>query len=259
MIDYFEASGQKVLYDKLSDYEKGYIDGLLLIADKVEKEFNIYTEDDLEEYIEEYIEANGNCPPQGCNTLDECAEIFAYDFLMYYEEATYDLLTRDYLRTIAGFLGVDMPEEYEEADGCETFIEFEEEYASGLMFYITSQAKLHPLLNEYQNGVIAAYTSLLSMLDMNIRTHLETDDEMAINLVKQDILSVLEGNIDLPIENDTPVFMSVLEEVYPIFLSANLMSCCMNHISDMCKDEYMYFVSRFANVEYDEVLDTCIE
>ena len=102
------------------------------------------------------------------------------------------------------------------------------------------------------------YPEKLSMLDMNIRTHLETDDEMAINLVKQDILSVLEGNIDLPIENDTPVFMSVLEEVYPIFLSANLMSCCMNHISDKCRDEYMYFVSRFANVEYDEILDTCV-
>ena len=256
MINYFEAADRRERYNKLSDYEKGYIDGIYTISNNIENKHRPLITDNLSEYIEEYITANKNCPPPDCTTLEECAEIFTYDFLMYYEEMVMDLLTRDYIITIAGFLGKSLPDDTEAPENSREYKRYEKEYAQGLLFYIGSQTRLHGKLNEYQNGVIAAYTSMFSTLDMCIKTHLECDDEAGVEGVQMQILDVLEGNVDIPIKPNTPVFIPVLEKLYPIFLSNDIMDCCLDHVNDKCRDEYMYYLSQFTHIPYDEVMDT---
>ena len=256
MINYFEAADRKERYNKLSDYEKGYIDGIYTISNNIENKHRPLITDNLSEYIEEYITANKNCPPPDCTTLEGCAEIFTYDFLMYYEEMVMDLLTRDYIITIAGFLGKSLPDDTEAPENSREYKRYEKEYAQGLLFYIGSQTRLHSKLNEYQNGVIAAYTSMFSTLDMCIKTHLECDEEAGVEGVEMQILDVLEGNVDIPIKPNTPVFIPVLEKLYPIFLSNDIMDCCLDHVNDKCRDEYMYYISQFTHIPYDEVMDT---
>ena len=259
MENYFETADCMEAYDKLSDYEKGYLDGIYAISNNIEEEHRPFITDTLAEYIEQYIAENKDCPPPCCDSLEECAEIFTYDFLIYYEEIAVDLLTNDYIITIADFLGIKLPNDPEEIGHSEEYKELKSKYAAGIQFYMSSQTKLHRLLNEYQNGIIAAYTSILSELDMSIRTHLECDEEGAIEEIQMQILDVLEGNVNIPLSENTPVFLPVLEEVYRIFLSNDIMECCIDHVLEKFRDEYIFYISEFTGIEYTEVYETVIE
>ena len=254
MINYFDAAGRKEEYDNLSDYEKGFLDGMFNIADKVENEYRGLTADALAEYIDEYIDENKDCPPPNCDSLEKCAEIFTYDFLMYYEEMVMDLLTRNYIVLICSFMGIRLPDDPYNFFTGEDFKKIEDEYAKGLMFYNSSRPKLYPILNEYGRGMIDAYAYVLADLDMNIRTNLET--EAGVEGVRAEIFDVLNGNVNIPIEPGVPIFLPVLEAIYQIFLSNDLMECCIDHIVDRFSDEYMYYVSKYTNTDYDEVYDT---
>ena len=64
MINYFDAAGRKEEYDNLSYYEKGFLDGMFSIADKVENEYRGLTADALAEYIDEYIDENKDSLPR---------------------------------------------------------------------------------------------------------------------------------------------------------------------------------------------------
>ena len=64
MINYFDAAGRKEEYDNLSDYEKGFLDGMFNMADKVDNEYRGLTADALAEYIDEYIDENKDCLPR---------------------------------------------------------------------------------------------------------------------------------------------------------------------------------------------------
>ena len=93
MVNYFEATDRMDKYEKLSDYEKGFIDGIFSISNKIDKDYRPFIADSLAEYIDDYLESNKDYPPPECDNLEKCAEIFTYDFLMYYEEMAMDLLT----------------------------------------------------------------------------------------------------------------------------------------------------------------------
>lgn len=189
-------------------------------------------------------------------TALECADIFTYDFLMYYEKMTMEMLHKDYIVILAGFLGTDLNDDPEKLPVSEEYQKIEKEYATGLMFYNTSRPKLYQKLNEYQRRYIEAYSSIISTLDMNIRMHLDTDDLVGVDGIRMEILEILNGNVNIPIKPGTPVFLPVLEAIYPIFMANDLMECCLDHIIDKCRDEYMAYISEFTCIEYDEVFDT---
>jgi len=85
---------------------------------------------------------------------------------MYYEVSAYELLSVDYILEIAEFMNITLPANADELINHPDYIRIEKEYTQGPQFYITSQTKLHPVLNEYQNGVIAAYKYILSTLEI---------------------------------------------------------------------------------------------
>ncbi len=72
MVDYFETTDRTDEYQKMSDYEKGYIDGVFYIASKMDTEYRPFIADTLSEYIESYLEETRNCPPDGCDSLRVC-------------------------------------------------------------------------------------------------------------------------------------------------------------------------------------------
>ncbi len=47
MINYFEAAGRQDRYNKLSDYEKGYIDGIYTISNNIENKHRPVITDNL--------------------------------------------------------------------------------------------------------------------------------------------------------------------------------------------------------------------
>ena len=100
-------------YEKMSGYEQGFIDGIFSISNKIDNDYRPFLSDSLAEYIEEYLENNKDCPPSGCDSLEECAEIFTYDFLMYYEEMVMDLLKKNYIVHLASFLEIDLTDDPE--------------------------------------------------------------------------------------------------------------------------------------------------
>ena len=258
MVNYFEAADRMDKYEKMHDYEKGFIDGIFGISNKIDKDYRPFIADSLSEYIDDYLESNKDYPPPGCDSLEKCAEIFTYDFLMYYEEMAMDLLKRNYIVHLASFLEIELTEDPEMLFYCDGYKQVEVRFAEELMFYNSSRIRLYSKLNEYQKGYLESYQYILSILDMNIKTHLETDNEIAIDTIRMEILYVLRGNVNIPVQPGVPVFLPVLEAVYPIFMANDLMECCMEHIYEKCMNEYMYYVSEFTGIDYDDILFTVI-
>lgn len=256
MVNYFEVTNRMDEYEKMSDYEHGFIDGIFSISNKIDNDYRPFLADSLAEYIEDYLEKNKDCPPSGCDSLEECAEIFTYDFLMYYEEMAMDLLKKNYIVHLASFLEIDLTDDPEMLFYCTGYQQVEARYAKELMFYNSTRIRLYSKFNDYQKGYLEAYQYMFSILDMNIKTHLETDNEFAIDAIKMQILDVLNGNVNIPIEPGTPIFLPVLEAVYPILMANDLMEYCMEHIYDKCMNEYMYYVSEFTGIDYDDILFT---
>lgn len=98
--------------------------------------------------------------------------------------------------------------------------------------YLNTRVRLYDILDDYKRGFLDAYTAILSALDMNIGTDLRSDDCVAVEGVRLEILDVLKGNVNIPIKPGMPVFLPVLEAVYPIFMANDLMECCIEHIID---------------------------
>ena len=256
MVDYFETANRQEEYEKLSDYKKGYIDGIFTIGNNIDEELKPLMADAMAEYIDEYLENVKHNPPEECDSLEKCAEIFTHDFLMYNEKMTMDVIKTYYILTIANFLAIKLPDDPEMVDQSEAYKTLEEKFASGLQFYFNTRVRLYDVLDDYKRGFLDAYTAILSTLDMNIRTDLRSDDCVAVEGVRLEILDVLKGNVNIPIQPGTPVFLPVLEAVYPIFMANDLMECCMEHIVDKFMDEYTYYISEFTGIDYDEVFDT---
>ena len=125
------------------------------------------------------------------------------------------------------------------------------EYATGLMFYHYTQIKLHPELNDYQNGVIAAYTFLFAELDMSIRTELADEDNGLLKIISQDIADALKNDMESMIPENTPVLISTLEAVMPIVMSSSVAYKCGEYLRDKCSQEYIYYVANYSGMSDD--------
>ena len=164
MTNYFEETDQMDIYNSLTDYQKGVLDGFLEIANMVEDEIADFAEDELAEYMEDFIAESEKNELSSCTSAEESSEILAKEALVYIERVAFDEIIDRYLYKIADFVGIDAG--LFEADYERVFIDsdvynkLKKEYATELMFYHYTQIKLHPELTDYQNGVIAAYTFL---------------------------------------------------------------------------------------------------
>jgi hypothetical protein len=62
--------------------KKTLLMGNFTISNNIDKDYRPFKSDSLAEYIDDYLESNKDYPPPGCDSIEKCAEIFTYDFLM---------------------------------------------------------------------------------------------------------------------------------------------------------------------------------
>ncbi|MBR3635320.1 MAG: hypothetical protein IKN47_03910 [Lachnospiraceae bacterium] len=255
MDNYFEITDHMDLYEEMSDHKKGVVDGFIMLYEFFEEDLETFSSDALEEYIEEYLEDMSNDPPKDIQTAEQCAERLARDFLLYYEEIAFDSLKDDYIMRIAKFKGMEIDVIDLDPDTPDTanYKAIEDEYATGMMFYSSAQIKLRTELYDHQMGIIDAYIHIFTDLNLSIRSDLKADDSVAIEGVNMEIYQVLSDEIELPLPINTPIPIDIYEQIYSCFLSSELMNCCEGHITEKCETAYMYFVSRFAGLPYEEV------
>ena len=77
MTNYFEETDQMDIYNSLTDYQKGVLDGFLEIANMVEDEIADFAEDELAEYMEDFIVESDKNELGSCTSAEESSEILA--------------------------------------------------------------------------------------------------------------------------------------------------------------------------------------
>ena len=255
MTNYFEKTDQMDIYNSLTDYQKGILDGFFEIANMVEDEIADIAEDDLVEYMRYFIAESDENELGSCTSAEESSEILAKESLVYIERITFDEIIDRYLYKISGFVGIDAGPF--EADFKRVFIDsdvykgLKKEYATGLMFYHYTQIKLHPDLTDYQNGVIAAYTHFFAQLDMNIKTELAYEDYELLNINIQDIVDALKNDIERMIPENNPIPISTLETVIPVVMSTSVAYECGEFLRDKCSQDYIYYVANYSGMSDD--------
>lgn len=255
MTNYFEETDQMYIYNSITDYQKGILDGFLEIANMVEDEIADVAEDELAEYMEDFIAESEKNELSSCTSAEESSEILAKEALAYIERVAFDEIIDRYLFKIAGFVGIDagpFEEDYERVFiDSDVYKGLKKEYATGLMFYHYTQIKLHPELTDYQNGVIAAYTFLFAELDMSIRTELADEDNGLLKIISQDIADALKNDMERMIPENTPVLISTLETVIPVVMSSSVAYECGEYLCDKCSQEYIYYVANYSGMSDD--------
>ena len=214
MTNYFEETDQMDIYNSLTDYQKGVLDGFFEIANMVEDEIADLAEDELAEYMEDFIAESDKNELGSCTSAEESSEILAKEALVYIERVAFDEIIDRYLYKIADFVGIDAGP-------------FEADF------------------------VIAAYTFLFAELDMSIRTELVDDDNGLLKIISQDIADALKNDMESMIPENTPVLISTLEAVMPIVMSSSVAYECGEYLRDKCSQEYIYYVAKFSGMSDD--------